>query len=293
MRKDRSGAHGTLLDIDLLHTLVAIADTGSFSAAAKVVGRSSSAVSMQIRRLEEQIGTSLFLRETRRVLLTSAGEKLLFQARRMIALSNEVVAQLLTPDLQGVVTLGVPSDIAERRIPRLLKEFDIAYPSIAVNVVVGNSENLIERAEKGTLDLAIVNFASEAIRKPGELLAVEQTVWVGCKGGRAHARDPLPLALYQDGCIWRAAAIRQLEDIGRRFRVAYTSNHNMMQRSVIAADLAVAPLPASYVCDGMVVLGLSDGFAKLPSFDVRLLTVAAPSPPTRAVSEFLRSTLKG
>ncbi|QCL97572.1 LysR family transcriptional regulator [Agrobacterium tumefaciens] len=272
---------------------VAIVDTGGFGSAAKKVNRTPSAVSMQIKKLEGQLRTSLFVRSSQHVALTQSGEKLLFYARRLLAMSNEVVAQLLTPDLAGLVTLGAPNDIAERTLPRVLKEIDDAYPSITVNVVVGNSETLIDRAAMGQLDLTIVNFASDSAVEPGELLASEQIVWVGSKGGIAYRREPLPLALYGSGCIWREAAVKQLEESGRRYRIAYASNHSMMQRSVIGADLAVAPLPASYVTEDMVVLGKMEGFSGLPSFDIRMITVTEPTPPMQIIIERIKAVFGG
>lgn len=281
------------LDIDFLRTFVAIVDTGGFGSAAKEVNRTPSAVSMQIKKLEGQLCTSLFVRSSQYVALTQSGEKLLFYARRLLAMSNEVVARLLTPDLTGLVTLGAPNDIAERILPRVLREIGNAYPSITVNVVVGNSKTLVDRVAMGQLDFTIVNFASDSAVKPGELLASEHMVWVGSKGGIAYQREPLPLALYGSGCIWREAAVKQLEESGRRYRIAYASNHSMMQRSVIGADLAVAPLPASYVTEDMLVLGKMEGFSGLPAFDIRMITGTEPTPPTQIIIEWIKAVFGG
>jgi len=129
-----------LLDNDILRTFVAIAETGNFSTAAEVVFRTPSAVSMQIKKLEEQLKTTLFLRDARSVTLTAHGETLLTYARRMIALSNEAVSRFVMPELTGVVRLGAPEDIGERGLlPGILKRFAEAFPAIMVDVTIAAS----------------------------------------------------------------------------------------------------------------------------------------------------------
>lgn len=277
------------LDLDCLRTFVAIADTGNFSRAALVVGRTPSAVSMQIKKLEDQLGVSLFERDSRSVALTLDGEKLLSSARRLLSLSNEAVAQFVMPDLQGTVRFGAPHDVAERVLPPILKSLESNYPSISVDVVADTSEALLRRAERGQLDLAVINAAKTRAVARGELLAEGRTVWVGAKGGTAYRREPLPLALYGEGCIWRTAAIAQLEQQGRAYRIAYLSAHTMMQRAATAADLAVAPLPASYVTDDMVVLGETEGFFALPSFEIRLIRGAEPTSASTTLADLVKA----
>ncbi len=174
-----------VLDLDCLRTFVTIVDEGSFSIAAGAVGRTPSAVSMQIKKLEAQLGVSLFNRDSRSVVLTRDGEKLLSRARRILSLSNEAVAQFVTPELQGRVKFGAPHDLAERVLPNILRSLESNYPSITVDVTADTSEGLLRRAERGDLDLALINFAKGSGNPPGELLAEEDTVWVGA-GAAAH-----------------------------------------------------------------------------------------------------------
>jgi DNA-binding transcriptional LysR family regulator len=279
-----------LLDNDILRTFVAIAETGNFSTAAEVVFRTPSAVSMQIKKLEEQLRTTLFLRDARSVTLTAHGEMLLTYARRMIALSNEAVSRFIMPELSGVVRLGAPEDIGERGLlPGILKSFAEVFPGIMVDVTIDSSSNLYKRMDEKRLDLALVNCASHPLRNTGEVLMRERLVWAGAKCGTAHLRDPLPISIWEDGCIWRSDAINALDKRSRSYRVAYLSGHTMAQHAAIAADLAIAPLPRSYVQNDMVILGEKEDLPELGWFDIRLLVCDKPSRPIETVAESIRN----
>ena len=278
-----------LLDNDVLRTFVAIAETGNFSTAAEVVLRTPSAVSMQIKKLEEQLKTTLFLRDARSVSLTQNGEILLSYARRMLALSNEAVSRFMMPDLSGVVRLGAPDDIAERLLPRILKSFADQFPSIMVDVTVDMSGALRKRVEEQRLDLALFNCTPRSFTGVGEVLHTERLVWTGAKCGNAHLRDPLPLSVWEEGCCWRQEAITQLEKQKRPYRIAYASAHTMAQRAAVLSDLAIAPFPRSYLSDDMVVLGPQEGLPELFTFDVRLVTRSQLAVPAQAVAESIRA----
>jgi DNA-binding transcriptional LysR family regulator len=277
-----------LLDNDVLRTFVAIAETGNFSTAAEVVLRTPSAVSMQIKKLEEQLKTTLFLRDARSVSLTQHGEMLLSYARRMLALSNEAVSRFVTPELAGIVRLGAPDDIAERLLPRILKDFAETFPSIMVDVTVDMSSQLRKRVEEQRLDLALFNCHPRSFQSSGEIIHTEKLVWAGAKCGHAHLRDPLPISVWEEGCVWRQDAISQLEKHKRPYRIAYASAHTMAQRAAVLSDLAIAPFPRSYLGEDMVVLGAQEGLPELFSFDVRLVTSPQLSVPARAVAENIR-----
>jgi len=277
-----------LLDNEVLRTFVAIAETGNFSTAADAVLRTPSAVSMQIKKLEEQLGATLFLRDARSVSLTQHGEMLLSYARRMLALSNEAVSRFVMPELSGVVRLGAPDDIAERLLPTILRNFAASYPGIMVDVTVDMSISLRRRMEEQRLDLALFNCATRPVPTIGEVIYTERLVWAGAKCGTAHLRDPLPISIWEDGCIWRAEAIAQLERNKRPYRVAYLSAHTMAQRAAVVSDLAVAPFPHSYVTDDMQILGANEGLPELTAFEIRLLTASQMSGPAKAVAESIR-----
>ncbi|WP_425964353.1 LysR family transcriptional regulator [Rhizobium nepotum] len=275
-----------ILDINALETFVAIAEARSFTGAGTTLGRSTPAVSVEIKKLEGQLGAHLFIRSSRAVTLTRHGETLLFEARRLLSLSNEIAAKFLTPDLHGTVSLGVPNDVAERLIRDILKGAQRLFPGIILNVITGTSDRLFARADRGELDIAIVNYDSASFNKPGELLTEGKTVWVGARGGDAYRHDPIPLALYGEACIWREAALRQLDKEGRRYRAAYLSSHAMMQQTAIDNDLAIAPLPLSSLTEKMEVLDDLKGFSELPSFDVRLITTLSCRPRAQRLQPF-------
>ena len=273
-----------LLELDILRTFVAIADTGNFTTAAEAVLRTPSAVSMQIKKLEEQLNVTLFLRDARSVTLTESGEVLLPYARRMLALSNEAVGRFRMPEMKGVVRLGAPDDIGERFMPTILRRFAELYPLIMVDT----SGALRRRLAEQRLDLTLVNCAPGQVVHEGEVIHQEQLVWAGAKCGTAHLRDPLPVSIWEDGCCWRADALARLDKDKRPYRIAYLSAHTMAQRAAVIADLAVAPLPRSYLTDDMTALGAKHGLPELGSFEVRLLTGKETSETIRAVADSVR-----
>ncbi|MBO3760438.1 LysR family transcriptional regulator [Ciceribacter sp. L1K23] len=277
-----------LLDNDVLRTFVAIAESGSFSTAADLVFRTPSAVSMQIKKLEEQLNTALFLRDARSVRLTAGGETLLPYARRMLALSNEAVSRFRMPDMQGVVRLGAPDDIGERFMPNILRRFAEVFPSIMVDLTVDTSGALRRRLQEQRLDLTLVNCSPGVTALDGEVVMKEQLVWAGAKCGTAHLREPLPVSIWEDGCCWRADALTRLDKEKRAYRIAYLSAHTMAQRAAVIADLAVAPLPRSYLTDDMTALGSRQGLPELGAFEVRLLRSETKSEPVEAVADSIR-----
>ncbi|MBP1851206.1 LysR family transcriptional regulator [Rhizobium halophytocola] len=280
-----------LLDNDVLKTFVAIAESGSFSMAAEQVFRTPSAVSMQIKRLEEQLGASLFLRDARSVRLTAGGETLLPYARRMLALSNEAVSRFRMPDMEGVVRLGATDDIGLRLMPGILRRFAEMFPSIMVDLTVDSSSNLRRRLAEQRLDLTLANFAPGVTAMEGEVVMTEQLVWAGAKCGTAHLRDPLPISIWEDGCCWREDALTRLEKQKRRYRIAYLSAHLMAQQAAVTADLAIAPLPRSYLNDDMVALCSRHGLPDLGTFEVRLLRGSSKSEVIDAVADSVRFAL--
>ncbi|GAJ96729.1 LysR family transcriptional regulator [Agrobacterium rhizogenes] len=281
-----------LLDNDVLRTFVAIAEMLSFSGAARSVSRTPSAVSMQIKKLEEQLGSALFIRAARTIRLTRQGETLLTYARTMLMLSNEAVSRLVDPQLTGVVRLGAPFDISERLFPKILKDLSDAYPGIVVDVVVDTSDRLVNRIDEQRLDLTLTCDVANPSAPRGEVIGTEKLVWAGARQGSAFQQDPLPIATHEDGCIWRAVALEQLERTGQAYRFAYLSPRTTVQCAAVVSDLAVAPLPCSYVTDDMRVLGAEDGFEELGSFDIRLVGKSSATEPVRIIADGIRRLLE-
>lgn len=236
-----------LLDADVLRTFVAIAECGSFTRAAKQVFRTPSALSMQIKRLEEILGHVLFVREARHVRLTPEGEVLLGYGRRLLRLNEEAIQQFLTPTLEGRVSLGTSDDIGNRILPGVLAQFARSYPAVQVDVVVGSSKQNLDRLDAGELDMALITVGNQGQEMRGEVVHTEPLVWAGREGGIAANRSPLPVALASHGCVWRRTALRALDEAGMAYRIAYTCDNCSGQEAAMFADLAVAPFPLSLV----------------------------------------------
>lgn len=279
-----------LLELDVLRTFVAIAETGSFTAAANLVFRTPSAVSMQIKRLEEILGRPVFTRDARSVTLTADGELLLTYARRLLALNREAVSKFVLSEISGVVRLGSPDDFGERVLPSVLKRFAISHPSIAVDVVIDQSSNLRKRMAARTLDITLLSCSEGLVDLSAEILLTEPIVWAGARGGCAHLRDPLPVSLWEEGCAWRAAALEALATADRNYRVAYMSAHTAGQRAAILADLAVAPLPKSFIGDDLVELTEDDGLPAMGSYQIGMVVGPDASAPVRAAADHIRAT---
>ncbi|WP_040886749.1 LysR substrate-binding domain-containing protein [Marinobacter santoriniensis] len=236
-----------LLDNDVLRSFVAISECGTFTEAARVVHRTPSALSMQIKQLERNLGKTLFVREPRQVTLTTEGEILLDYARRLLRLNEEAVQHFIAPELEGRVGIGTSDDVGTRILPEVLAQFARSYPAVLVNVVVGSSKQNIARLDAGKLDMVLVTVADEAREVRGEVVHQEPLVWAGREESSAFQRSPLPLALAHEGCAWRRMTLRALDRAGVPYRIAYTCEHCSGQEAAMMADLAVAPFPESLV----------------------------------------------
>ncbi len=258
-----------LLEMDLLRTFVTIAETGSFSRAAKAVFRTPSAVSMQMRRLEEIVGKTLFVRDSRSVRPTSEGEALLGYARRILRLSNEAVGMFRSPTLEGLVRLGVPDDFGTRFLPPILSRFARTHCGVEVEVTLGMSQSLLKRLDAGQLDLALVTSGGgpQMVRR-GKVVYTEPLVWAGLERGCAYEERPVPLALAKNGCAWRAAALAALDSAGIPYRIAYSSEHCAGQMAAISADLAIAPFAESLVEGTLVRLDERHGLPPIGDYQM-------------------------
>ena len=280
-----------LLELDVLRTFIAIAETGSFTLAANAVFRTPSAVSMQIKKLEETLGVSVLSRDARSVSLTQDGEMLMGYARRMLALNREAVSKFIVPDIAGVVRLGSPDDYGERVLPSVLKRFAQTHPCIAVDVTIDQSVNLRRRMAERQLDLTLFTICRH-VPPEAEVLLTEPIVWGGAKGGCAHLREPLPLSIWEENCVWRADALEALGREGRDYRIAYMSAHTAGQRAAILADLAVAPLPKSFIGDEIVALGPKEGLPALSNYNLAMIVAPDASAPVLAAADHIRATFQ-
>lgn len=288
---DNTAAPLPLLDLDLLRTLVAIAETGNFTAAADAVHRTPSAVSMQVKRVEEIIGRPVFKRDSRSVSVTPEGELLLEHGRRVLALNSDLIKQFVEPEVEGVVRLGVTDTLAERTMPGMLKQFGQTHCCVTVDVVVDESKKLTQRVRDGELDIALVACSvDKKLDKDHELLFREKLVWAGARHGVSHEQNPVPISVWEDGCSWRGMAIKSLEAIDRDYRVAYMSAHISGQRAAILADMAIAPIPASSCSEDIIDLSKEYGLPELDDYGLAIVMAKDPSAPAVAAADYFRNS---
>ena len=254
------------LDIDLMKTFLAIADSGSFTRAAEDVHKTQSAVSMQMKRLEELLGRPLFARDGRASRLTADGERLIEYARRMVAINDEAVSAFTRPELTGTVRFGTPDDYADRFLPEILARFARTHPMVTVDVECVSSMTLYERTRRGVMDLALVTFFSDM--RTDEPVRREPLVWVTSAKHSVHLLDVLPVA--SPDCEWRKAALSALDSQKRKYRIAYASSNSNAISAVVQTGLAVGAVPELCVRPGMRVLTEKDGFPVIGSFDIGL-----------------------
>ncbi|MEN0107755.1 MAG: LysR family transcriptional regulator [Pseudomonas sp.] len=255
------------IDSELLRTFVAIADLGGFTRAAEAVNRTQSAVSMQMKRLEEDVvQRALFERDGRQVRLTPEGQVLLGYARRILKLHGEVINTLREPHMVGSVRIGTPDDYVMRFLPGILSRFAQAYPMVQVEVHCESSSQLLQRQD---LDLSIVT------RMPGDeigqLLRQERFVWAEALGFSPHEQTPIPLAMFNNDCFCRMWACNALETMERDYRVAYTSPSLSAIMAVVSAGLAVTAQLQSLITPDLRILGEAEGLPELPLCSIVLL----------------------
>lgn len=258
------------LDPDILRSFLAIAGTGSFRAAADRMGRTPSAISMQIQRLEEILGERLFTRDRPPVRLTGSGEKMVGYARRLLALQDEALAAFDSDAPAGRVRFGIPDDYATGVLRPIVMRLAADCPRVEMEITCAPSSILIHEIEAGTLDLAVITHVPG--RPRGRFLRREPLVWAASgKLDMDACREPLPIALFQPNCRARLIATRALERAKRAYRVAYSSPNLAGLITVAEAGLAIAALPRSSLPPQLRVLGTVDGFPDLPELDLCLL----------------------
>ncbi len=225
------------LDIDLLRTLVHAQELGSFNRAADRVGRSQSAISQQMRKLEERVGIALFRKQGRGLALTDAGQLLLAHAVRLLALNDEAVESLRGAATEGVVRFGLPIDFAESWLPTALGQFSRSYPAVRFEAVVDRNRRLLERLDRDELDLALT--INQSARRDAMPIGSLPLAWLGPASGVPGDAESLPLALLEAPCFFRDAALAALDGAGVRWRIAFTSPSVHALLAAVQAGLGV------------------------------------------------------
>ena len=257
------------LDIHLLRAFVAVAELKSFTRAAARLNRTQSAVSMQVRRLEQNLGKFLLTRQKGRVGLTADGELMLDYARRILKLNDEIMAEIGDPEVKGRVRLGIPDDYAAYFLPAALSGFGSLYPRISLEVCCELSVDLLRMLNDGDIDLAVTTRQPQS--PGGTVIRREQLVWAEAQGCRLQDKDPLPLALFPDGvCLFRESALNALNSCGRSWRLVGTSRGLAGIRAVVASGMAITVVTGNTVSPNMQVISPDSGLPALPQVDICL-----------------------
>lgn len=255
------------LDLDCLRTFVAIHDTGSFAAAGDRVGRSLSAVSLQVDKLEGQVGQTLFRKQGRRMVPTPAGERLRDHARAILAANDAALSALRQDELSGTARMGFLHDVLEVVLAEALSEFTATHQRVRLEVVVDRSRALIDAVEAGALDQAIA-FEHET-RLQGELIMLVPNVWIGVRPGLAAAHRPLPLVLLDEPCSFRRAALAALDAAGIPWRIVLTSPSLAAVRAAVLAGLGITVRTPHFLGPPGDRLMALDGLPALPETPLR------------------------
>lgn len=239
----------SLLDPELLRTFVAFADTGSLARAAEIVGRSPSAVTAQMQRLEDAIGEPLLAASGRGRVLTPAGEELAHHARRILDAHREAWLSLSGSRAAGRVALGATQDFAESVLPELLRTFARTHPRVRFEMRIGRSGELARAFAEGAIDVMLVMRGAPTAEEIG--IVTEPMLWLASRDGLAAPQAELPLALLDPPCGFRTAALSALDTARRPYRIAATSATLSGLRTAVAGGLAVTLRTARMIGNGI------------------------------------------
>jgi len=274
-----------MLDIELLRSFVSVVDAGGFTRAGERVHRTQSTVSQQIRRLEESVGKPLLVRDGKRATPTEEGERLLTYARRILALAQEAQDVVARPVVDGVVRLGLPEDFAAYRLVELLSDYVRGRPTLRLDVRSGLSATLQILLDRGELDVALVK--RNVGQSGGAMAWPERLQWVT---SRKHpidlTRDPVPIAVAEQGCLYRNRLIHALESAGRTWHVAYTSPNLSGIQAAAAVGLGIAILPDVAIRPEHRIVD-THGFAPIDKTEIALVVSDNANAAARKLAERL------
>lgn len=276
------------IDPDLLRAFVLIADGYSFTAAAAIVGRTQSAVSMQVKRLEDLLGQPVLVRNAQGAELTPHGQYLLSRARQILALQDEVIAAFHAPTVAGAVRLGTPDDYAFQYLPPILRRLAETHPAVQVDVLCLPSSDLVSALRADELDLALVSAMHDTRGLAATPLWRGPLAWVTSEQHAPHRQRPLPLALAAIDCQWKNQATRALDRGGIPYRIAYTSSTQVGTQAPVLAGLAVTVSPLSWLPAGLRALRADEGLPPLPQFGIEMVRARnARQPVTDALAALI------
>ena len=277
------------LDSITLQCFIAVSETGSFTRAAERVSRTQSAVSQQIARLEQLLGTPLLTRG-RSLSLTPEGEIFLGYARRIFALQREAMDRFEEPELQGEVRFGLPEDFASVFLAEVLADFARIHPRILLNVECDLTLNLLERFKQRAFDLVLVKVSRPEDFPNGQDVWSEPLEWVG-DAGLVEAGKPVPLVLSPQPCVYRAGAIEALETAARPWRLAFSSPSFAGTIAAVQAGMGITVLPRNMVPPGCATIA-DRQLPRLNDTHVSLLKHHSGDPAVASLEQFVLQKLR-
>jgi DNA-binding transcriptional LysR family regulator len=282
--------------MDVLRTFVTGFELGSFARAADRLGRSQSAVSTQLRKLEEQAGQPLVQKSGRKLALTGAGESMLSYAKRILELNDEAVDTVRGSEVEGWVRLGLPQDFAESWLPGVLGRFARAHPKVRVEVQVDRSGPLIDKTIKGELDMSLV-WGEGSDAPHAERVADFPIAWIGRSdwaGVQSLGAEPLPLIAFAPPCSFRSAGIAALDSAGIPWRIVFTSPSLSGLWAAAEAGLGITLRSAIHLPQSLSALDSTEfGLPKLPTIPLALHRAEAePNAAVQRLTDILLDTIR-
>jgi DNA-binding transcriptional LysR family regulator len=279
-----------MLDSDLLRTFIAIADTRNFTRAGDVVGRTQSAVSIQIKKLEETLGVALFDRSTRGVKLTYKGEQLLTRERRIVALLDDAEASIKASHLTGVVRIGIPEEYRNSMLPVALRRFALLHPGSDVIVRCAQSASTLAALDSGLLDIAVLYESSGSTEH--EILRPDPVVWITSEIYNPHLDSPIPVAMYSIDTWDKQLAVAMLEAGTHKFRYSYYAETGEGLIAGVQAGLGIAPVARSSIPSGCRELTQAEGFPVLDESKVVLCVSSKAGALAQAMVASIRNAFR-
>lgn len=279
----------TTLDTALLRSFIAIAETGTFSKAAYIVGRTQSALSLQIKRLEDTLGCEVLQRHSRSVTLTEKGEIFLNYAKQIIQLQAEAFSRIQEPDIEGEIHLGTPEDFATHYLPQVLANFRKHHPRVQLNVKCDLTLNLLQGFYQDAYDIVLVKRDPHQV-KGGTKVWREPLIWVAAP--QWHPEFPLPLVLSPQPCIYRSRALAALDKGKKSWRITYTSPSLAGTLAAVKAGLGITVLPSNMLPNGIVPLHEDIRLPRLNDAEIALLKRDSISRAGKVLADYIVSSLE-
>lgn len=277
--------------MDLLRTFVTGVRLGSFSKAAARIGRTQSAISLQIRRLEQQVGATLFFRDGRGLSLNDAGKTLFGYAERLLDLNDEAVEALAKKEVEGEIRLGIPPDLAETWLPQTLARFSRLHPGVQMEARVDRNASLLSDIAEKRLDVALVwDRRPPEEATSGERIASLPVAWIGTEGGELSFADRLPMVVMGEPCLFRAHGLAALQGAGLDWRIAFTSSSLAGLWAATSAGLGITVRTPAALPPGLSLLS-HPSLPDLGTVDLRMHVGDQPSMAIRHFAALLKETI--